>query len=63
MSARFVAKVADGNDELQTVLQTGDEPVGQPIYVTAAGDGNRVAMRGPAAQRVSEAHVDVAGAW
>jgi acetyl-CoA C-acetyltransferase len=59
--SRFIAKVADGDDVLLAVLQTGDEPVGQRIYVTAAGDGNRVAMRGPAARRVSEAHVGVAG--
>jgi acetyl-CoA C-acetyltransferase len=62
--SRFVAKVADGDDELLAVLQTGDEPVGQRIYVTTVGDGNRVGIsRGAAAQGVSEAQVGVARAW
>jgi acetyl-CoA C-acetyltransferase len=62
--SRFVAKVADGDDELLALLHTGDEPVGQRIDVTAVGGGNRVGMsRGPAAQRVSEAHGGVAPAW
>jgi acetyl-CoA C-acetyltransferase len=60
--SRFIAKVADGDDELLALLQTGDEPVGQPIYVTAIGDGNRVGMRGPVRRRVSEADVGVGGA-
>ena len=61
--SRFVAKVADGDDELLALLQTGDEPVGQRIYVTAIGDGNRVGMRGLAAQRISGEHGGVARAW
>ena len=62
--SRFIAKVADGDDELLALLQTGDEPVGQRIYVTAVGDGNRVGMsRCPAAQRISGAHGGVARAW
>ena len=60
--SRFIAKVADGDDELLALLQTGDEPVGQRIYVTAIGDGNRVGMRGPVGRRVSEADVGVGGA-
>jgi acetyl-CoA C-acetyltransferase len=60
--SRFVARVADGDDELLALLQTTDEPVGQRIYVTAVGGGNRVGMRGPARRRVSQAHVGVAGA-
>jgi acetyl-CoA C-acetyltransferase len=60
--SRFIAKVADGDDELLALLQTGDEPVGQRIYVSAFGDGNHVGMRRPAARRVSEAHVGVGGA-
>jgi acetyl-CoA C-acetyltransferase len=60
--SRFVAKATDGDDELLAVLQTGDEPVGQRVYVSAVAEGNRVATRGPAAQRVSDAHVGVVGA-
>ena len=61
--SRFIAKVADGDDELLALLQTGDELVGQRIYVAAVGDGNRVGMsRDTATQRVSEAHVAVTGA-
>jgi acetyl-CoA C-acetyltransferase len=60
--SRFVAKVADGDDELLALLRTGDEPVGQRIHVTAGGDGNRVRMRGPAARRVSEAPAAAPGA-
>jgi acetyl-CoA C-acetyltransferase len=62
--SRFIAKVADGDDELLALLQTGDEPVGQRIHVTAVGEGNRVGVsRGPAAQRISGAHGGVARAW
>jgi acetyl-CoA C-acetyltransferase len=62
--SRFIAKVADGDDELLALLQTGDELVGQRIYVAAVGDGNRVGMSRDTAtqQRVSEAHVTVTGA-
>jgi acetyl-CoA C-acetyltransferase len=60
--SRFVAKVADGDDELLALLRTGDEPVGQRIYVTAGGDGNRVRMRGPAERRVSQAPAAAPGA-
>jgi acetyl-CoA C-acetyltransferase len=43
-NSRFVAKVADEDDELLGILQSADEPVGQPIYVSALDAGNRVGM-------------------
>jgi acetyl-CoA C-acetyltransferase len=42
--SRFVAKVVEGDDELLGMLQDADEPVGQPIYVSALDAGNRVGM-------------------
>jgi len=42
--SRFVAKVAEGDDELLGMLQYADEPVGQPIYVSALDAGNCVGM-------------------
>jgi acetyl-CoA C-acetyltransferase len=58
--SRFVARAADGDQELLALLQTGDEPVGQRIYVTAANDGNRVGMsRGYPVQHVSRPHFGV----
>jgi acetyl-CoA C-acetyltransferase len=57
--SRFVARASD-DDRLFALLQSADEPVGQRIYVTAAGDGNRVGMsRGHTAQHVSRPHVGV----
>ena len=41
--SRFVAKVVEGDDELG-MLQNADEPVGQPIYVSALDAGNRVGV-------------------
>jgi acetyl-CoA C-acetyltransferase len=43
-NSRFVAKVADEDDELLGMLQSADEPVGQPIYVSALDAGNRVGL-------------------
>jgi acetyl-CoA C-acetyltransferase len=58
--SRFVARAHDGDNELLALLQTGHQPVGQRVYVTAASDGNRVGMsRGHTAQYVSRPHVDV----
>jgi acetyl-CoA C-acetyltransferase len=42
--SRFVAKVVEDDDELLDMLQNADEPVGQPIYVSALDAGNRVGM-------------------
>jgi hypothetical protein len=36
--------VVEGDDELLGMLQDADEPVGQPIYVSALDAGNRVGM-------------------
>jgi acetyl-CoA C-acetyltransferase len=41
---RFIAQVAAGDDELMALLQTADNPIGQSVYVTAHGSGNRVTM-------------------
>jgi acetyl-CoA C-acetyltransferase len=40
--SRFLATVADGDDELLDLLSEADEPVGTPVHVTAFGFGNRV---------------------
>lgn len=39
---RFLAQVAPGDDELVSVLESADNPIGKRIYVTAFGYGNRV---------------------
>ncbi|MDQ2635501.1 MAG: acetyl-CoA acetyltransferase, partial [Actinomycetota bacterium] len=41
---RFLALVAPEDAELMDLLQTADDPVGQSIYVTALGHGNRVTV-------------------
>lgn len=41
---RFLALVAPDDDELMDVLQSSDDPIGQPVYVTALGPGNRVTV-------------------
>ncbi|WP_448455452.1 acetyl-CoA acetyltransferase [Mycolicibacterium elephantis] len=41
---RFLALVAAGDDELLDLLQNADDPIGQPIYVTALGHGNRATV-------------------
>jgi acetyl-CoA C-acetyltransferase len=43
-NSRFVAKVADEDDELLGMLQSADDPVGQSIYVSGLDAGNRVGM-------------------
>ena len=40
--SRFLAQVASGDDELLELLGSSDEPIGQRVYVTALGVGNRV---------------------
>jgi acetyl-CoA C-acetyltransferase len=42
--ARFIAQVASGDDELLTLLETAEEPIGQRAFVTAHGYGNRVTI-------------------
>jgi acetyl-CoA C-acetyltransferase len=42
--SRFIATVADGEDDLLGMLQSADEPVGQSVYVSALDAGNRVGM-------------------
>lgn len=39
---RFLAQVAPGDDALMAVLESAEQPVGERIYVTAFGYGNRV---------------------
>ena len=39
---RFLAQVAEGDDELMELLETAEQPVGERVYVTAFGYGNRV---------------------
>ncbi|QLL09792.1 acetyl-CoA acetyltransferase [Mycobacterium vicinigordonae] len=46
---RFLAQVASGDDELMTVLESAEQPVGERIYVTAFGWGNRVTRSAAAA--------------
>ena len=41
-AGRFLAQVADGDDELLTLLEEAEQPVGERIHVTAFGYGNRV---------------------
>ncbi|MET0703165.1 MAG: acetyl-CoA acetyltransferase [Mycobacterium sp.] len=42
--ARFLAQVAPGDDDLMAVLETAEEPIGHPVFVTAFGYGNRVTV-------------------
>jgi acetyl-CoA C-acetyltransferase len=39
---RFLSQVAPGDDELMTLLENAEQPVGERVYVTAFGYGNRV---------------------
>ncbi|MGV0862992.1 acetyl-CoA acetyltransferase [Mycolicibacterium sp. XJ652] len=39
---RFIALVAPEDDELMDMLCSADDPIGQSVYVTALGQGNRV---------------------
>lgn len=39
---RFLSQVAAGDDELLALLETAEQPVGERVYVTAFGYGNRV---------------------
>lgn len=41
---RFLALVAPEDDELMELLENVDDPIGQSVYVTALGYGNRVTM-------------------
>ena len=49
-NARFIAQVATEDLELLTVLETGREPIGQRVFVTARGYGNRVTLDSKAAE-------------
>lgn len=48
---RFIALVAEDDDELMDLLQTADDPIGHPVYVTALGSGNRVTTSESRAER------------
>jgi acetyl-CoA C-acetyltransferase len=39
---RFLSQVAPGDDELMALLETADQPIGERVYVTPFGYGNRV---------------------
>lgn len=39
---RFISQVASGDDELIALLQHAEEPIGESVYVTAFGYGNRI---------------------
>ena len=39
---RFLAQVAAGDDDLMALLETAEEPIGERVFVTAFGYGNRV---------------------
>ena len=39
---RFISQAAPGDDELMTLLETGEQPIGERVFVTAFGYGNRV---------------------
>ncbi|TAM65211.1 acetyl-CoA acetyltransferase [Mycobacterium sp.] len=39
---RFLSQVAHGDVELLSVLETSEQPIGERVYVTAFGYGNRV---------------------
>jgi acetyl-CoA C-acetyltransferase len=41
-AGRFLSQVAPGDDELMTLLQNAEQPIGERVYVTAFGYGNRV---------------------
>ncbi|MDT5145203.1 MAG: acetyl-CoA C-acetyltransferase [Mycobacterium sp.] len=38
---RFLSQVAPDDDELMALLENAEEPIGEPVYVTAFGYGNR----------------------
>jgi acetyl-CoA C-acetyltransferase len=56
---RFVALVAPDDDELMDLLQNADDPIGQPVYVTAGGSGNRVTSSESLAAELFPARVPV----
>jgi acetyl-CoA C-acetyltransferase len=39
---RFLSQVATGDDELMDLLETAEQPIGEHVYVTPFGYGNRV---------------------
>lgn len=39
---RFVSQVAVGDDELTTLVENAEQPIGERIYVTSFGYGNRI---------------------
>lgn len=39
---RFLSQVAEGDDELMELLETAEQPIGERVYVTPFGYGNRV---------------------
>jgi acetyl-CoA C-acetyltransferase len=39
--ARFLSQVAPGDDELMALLESAEQPIGERVYVTAFGYGNR----------------------
>ena len=41
-AGRFLSQVAPGDDELMTLLENAEQPIGERVYVTAFGYGNRV---------------------
>jgi acetyl-CoA C-acetyltransferase len=41
-SARFLAQVASGDDELMALLENVEQPIGERVFVSAFGYGNRV---------------------
>ncbi|SBS79090.1 Enoyl-CoA hydratase/carnithine racemase [uncultured Mycobacterium sp.] len=41
---RFIAQVAPGDGELLNLLENAEQPIGQRVYVTAFGHGNRVTI-------------------
>ncbi|GAC66470.1 acetyl-CoA acetyltransferase [Gordonia soli] len=42
--ARFIATVAEGDDDLLELLTVGDEPIGTRVYARSFARGNRVAV-------------------
>ena len=46
---RFLSQVASGDDELMALLENAEQPIGESIYVTAFGYGNRVTRSDKAA--------------
>ena len=58
-SGRFLSQVAPGDDELMALLDNAEEPIGERVYVTAFGYGNRITRSDKTAAALFPEHAPV----